>query len=71
MTVASEMCSASPPYEVYRDALMLLHRLMRLAFEAEADWLVETLEIKRESVAEQAAYALALERGAGLRPEHE
>ena len=48
-----------------RDRL-ILHRHMRLAFEEGADWLVEMLEEERESVAAQAAYALALERAAGL-----
>ena len=60
-----------PPSESFLDARMLLHRHMRLAFEREASWLVETLERERESVAAQAAYALALEREAGLRPAHD
>jgi hypothetical protein len=55
------------PVDVYLSARILLHRLMRLAFEADATWLVEKLEWERESVAEQAAYALALDRGAGVR----
>ncbi len=56
-----------PPYEMFARARMLVCRLMRLAFEEDADWLVETLEAEREETAAQAAYALALERGAGLR----
>lgn len=44
---------------------LLLCRHMRLAFEEDAHWLVETLE--REQVSAQAAYALALEQEAGLR----
>ena len=48
-------------------ARLLLCRHMRLAFEEGASWLVEALEEERESVAAQCAYALALERGAGLR----
>ncbi len=55
------------PVDVQLSARVLVHRLMRLAFEADATWLVETLEQKRESVAEQAAYALALDREAGVR----
>ncbi len=34
---------------------LLVCRFMRLAFEEEADWLVEMLEAERESVAAQAA----------------
>jgi len=60
--------NACPPSDMYRDALMLVHRLMRLAFEGEATYLVETLEGEREKAAAQAAYALALEEEAGLRP---
>jgi hypothetical protein len=45
---------------------LLVCRFMRLAFEEEeADWLVEMLEAERESVAAQAAYALALDRETG------
>ncbi len=51
------------PVDVYLSARILVHRLMRLAYEEDATWLVETLERERESVAEQAAYALALDRG--------
>jgi hypothetical protein len=42
-------------------------RHMRLAFEEGAHWLVEVLEREREGVATHTAYALALEREAGLR----
>jgi hypothetical protein len=55
-----------PPFDAFMAARMLLHRHMRLAFEEGADWLVEALEGEREGVAAQAAYALALERAAGL-----
>jgi hypothetical protein len=58
-----------PPFEMFMSARLLLHRHMRLAFEEDATWLVETLEKERAEVAAQAAYALALEREAGLRPE--
>ncbi len=58
-----------PPYEAFMDDRMLVHRLMRLAFEQNADWLVETLEKERVQVAAQAAYALALDpHGAECRP---
>ena len=50
-----------PPSEAFRNARMLLHRLMRLAFENGADWLVESLEEDRQEVAAQCAYAIALE----------
>ena len=55
-----------PPYEAFSADRMLVHRHMRLAFEAGATWLVELLETEREGVAAQVAYAL--EREAGLRP---
>ena len=56
-----------PPYDTFMGARLLVCRLMRLAFEKDADWLVGALEVERENAARQAAYALALERGAGLR----
>ena len=62
--------SHDPPFDSFQSARMLIHRHMRLAFEEGASWLVEALEEERESVAAQAAYALALERAAGLRPSH-
>ncbi len=40
-----------------------LHVIMRRAFERGMDWLVEDLEDKRESVAAQCAYTLALDAG--------
>ncbi len=55
-----------PPFDAFMTDRVLLHRHMRLAFEAGAHWLVEVLEGEREGVAAQAAYALALERAAGL-----
>lgn len=55
-----------PPYDGFLRARMILSRHMRLAFEEGAPWLVEMLEPERESTAAQAAYALALEREAGL-----
>jgi hypothetical protein len=56
-----------PPYEVFCQARHLVHKLMRVAYENGEDWLVETLEPQRETVAAQAAYALVLEREAGVR----
>ena len=47
---------------------MLLHHHMRLAFEEDADWLIEVLERRREELAAQVAYAVALEIEAGFRP---
>jgi hypothetical protein len=52
------------PSDDYRNDRLLVHRVMRLAFEADADWLVETLEGERVQVAAQCAYALALENEA-------
>lgn len=47
------------PTEVYRDARRLTHKLMRLAYEEGADWLVEVLEYEeRESASAQMAFAL-------------
>lgn len=40
------------------DSLDALHKLMRIAFEEGETWLVEVLEIERESVVAQAAVAL-------------
>ncbi len=58
-----------PPYEAFMHDRELIHRHMRLAFEEDADWLVEMLELEREAVAAQAAYdALALDGEAGMRP---
>ena len=56
-----------PPSEAFQADRLTLHRHMRLAFEEDAHWLVETLEGQREYLAEQIAYALALETEAGLR----
>lgn len=54
--------SFGTPFDVYMEERMLTHRLMRLAFEAGADWLVVVLEREREKAASQAAYALVLDR---------
>ncbi len=54
--------SFGTPFDVYMEERMLTHRLMRLAFEAGAEWLVEVLEREREKAASQAAYALVLDR---------
>lgn len=57
----------SPPHDAHMMDRILVCYHMRLAFEEGASWLVEALEPERESVSAQAAYALALEREAGLR----
>ena len=57
----------APPFDNYLDVRRLICRHMREAFEEGAFWLVEMLEAKREEVSAQAAYALALEKEAGLR----
>ncbi len=56
-----------PPFDAFMHARALVCRHMRLAFEEDADWLVETLEVERAEIAAQTAYALALERAADLR----
>ncbi len=56
-----------PPFDECLQDRLLVCRHMRLAFEEGARWLVEVLEEHRAYTAAQAAYALALERGAGLR----
>lgn len=56
-----------PPFDNFMQARILVCRHMRLAFEEGADWLVEVLEPERAEISAQAAYALALEREAGLR----
>ncbi len=58
----------SYPYDTHRSVRLLIHKLMRLAYEEGEGWLVETLESKREDTAAQAAYALVVEQEAGLRP---
>lgn len=47
------------PVEWNQRARHMLHRLMRQAYEAGAPWVVETLELDREHVAAQLAFALA------------
>ena len=56
-----------PPYDVFRQARHTIHRAMRLAYEEGEDWMVETLEPHRETVAAQAAFALVLEQEVGVR----
>lgn len=58
--------SGPGPYDSFLSARHLVCRLMRLAFEQDADWMVEVLEKERESVAAQVSYYVALEREAGL-----
>ena len=56
-----------PPFDSFIEDRRLVCRFMRLAYEEGETWLVEMLEQEREKVAAQAAYALALEKEAGLR----
>ncbi len=58
------------PVDCLLDTLMLMHKLLRLAYEDGETWLVEVLEYEREAVAAQAAYALRERREErdGLRP---
>ncbi len=65
LAYAEESDDREPPRDYFMGVRLLVCRFMRLAFEEEADWLVEMLEAERESVAAQAAYALALDREAG------
>lgn len=48
----------STPEDWYREDRMLTHKLMRLAFEGGASWIVEELEKIRQSTAAQLAYAV-------------
>ena len=65
---ASTHSGRQSPYDSFLGDRLLVCRHMRLAFEEDADWLVEMLEREREVVAAQAAYALALDREAEDRP---
>ena len=48
----------APVVDRLYDSLNTLHKLMRIAYEDRETWLVEVLELEREGVAAQAAYAL-------------
>ena len=54
-----EAYEGGPPEERYRGPRLLIHKLMRLAFEEGESYLVDLLERERESTAAQLAYALA------------
>jgi hypothetical protein len=54
-----ESDEGGPPEEWYRGSRLVIHQLMRLAFEEGESYLVEVLEHERESTAAQLAYALA------------
>lgn len=47
-----------PLYDSCQDDIYMLHRLMRIAYEEGATWLVEKLELERESISALAAEAL-------------
>ena len=55
-----------PPYDTFMGARLLVCRLMRLAFEEDADWLVGALEVERENAA--SAGGLRAGPGAGGGP---
>jgi len=60
------------PTEVYSDARRITHKLMRLAYEAGEDQLVEVLEYEREQASAQLSFALAdYERRVGTPEERE
>jgi hypothetical protein len=63
LAYAEEPDDLEPPLDSPMGDRLLVSRLMHLAFEEGATWLVEVLE--RERAAAQAAYALALDREAG------
>ena len=54
------------PSDTYMRHRHTVCRLMRLAFQEQVTYIVESIEPYRASAAEQAAYALALEREAGM-----
>lgn len=55
------------PHDVHLDCRRVMHELMRRAYLAGMDWLVEILEYEREHVSAQAAFALEdFERRMGL-----
>ncbi len=64
---AREIADPNPgnehPVDLWLDDRHELHAMMRAAFERGMDWLVEKLEVEREHIAAQCAYALALDRG--------
>jgi hypothetical protein len=60
------------PTYIYDHARGLLCKLMRLAYQAGADWAVEVLELERESASAQLAFALEdYERKVGTPEERE
>ncbi|MDP9485432.1 MAG: hypothetical protein M3Q49_06520 [Actinomycetota bacterium] len=60
----------APVYDSLQDSLYTVHKVMQVAYADGETWLVEMLELQRESVAAQAAYALRerREKRDGLRP---
>ena len=48
------------PVDVFMDARIHIHRLMRLFWSVGQDWILEVLEEEREGAAAQLAFALAL-----------
>jgi hypothetical protein len=58
--VASDNDDVEKPtfYDSCQDSLYTLHKVMRIAFQDGETWLVEMLELERESVSARAAQAL-------------
>jgi hypothetical protein len=57
------------PDDLCREHRWMIHHLMRLAYEREADFIVESLEAERESISAQLAYIMVyLERRATPEP---
>ncbi len=48
----------SPAYDHLREARFILHKCMRVAFEAQERWIVESLEHERENTAAQLAWLI-------------
>lgn len=54
----TDYANEAGPVDCLLDTLATMHKLMRLAAEGGETWLVEVLELEREAVAAQCAYAL-------------
>ncbi len=48
------------PVDIFFDARMLVHRLMRLSWSVGQDWILEVLEEERQAASAQLAFALEL-----------
>jgi hypothetical protein len=61
--IATPVVGTAPPYDGFRDERYSIHACMRVAYAHRMTYLVEAMEPHRESIASQAAYALALLKG--------